>query len=175
MRESRKVSIVEASLDDYPTIQNMARFYVYDMSRYCGHISSEWAIPKNGLYECFDFKVYFEDIERKAYLIKVDEELAGFVLLNKCSTTPSVDWNKGEFFILAKFQGTGLSRQVTELIWSMHYGLWEVSVIPENIRGLAFWRKAISQATKGKYSEEIKIVDYDPDQPKRYIFNFRVK
>lgn len=34
------ITLIKASLSDYPTIQNMARFYVYDMSRYCGFISS---------------------------------------------------------------------------------------------------------------------------------------
>lgn len=33
--------LTPASIHDYPTIQNMARFYVYDMSRYCGFISED--------------------------------------------------------------------------------------------------------------------------------------
>jgi predicted acetyltransferase len=52
------------------------------MSRYCGFISKDWAMPKDGLYECFDFKKYFEDDDNKAYLVKLEDgELVGFVLL----------------------------------------------------------------------------------------------
>ena len=50
------LKIKPATMDDYLTIQNMARFYVYDLSRYCGFISEDWACPADGLYECFDFK-----------------------------------------------------------------------------------------------------------------------
>ena len=51
--------IVPATYNDYPVIQNMARFYVYDLSRYCGFISEDWSMPANGLYECFDFNRFF--------------------------------------------------------------------------------------------------------------------
>ena len=157
---------------DYPAIQNMARFYAYDMSRYCGFISNEWAFPKDGLYESHDFKKYFEEPDRKACLVKIDDELAGFVLLNKIGTLQDTEWNMGEFFVLAKFQGKGIAKQVAYLIWQEFNGKWEISVIPENLKGLAFWRKTISNFTNGHYKEETKSVDYDKDQPNRYILSF---
>ena len=74
----KNIRIIPANLTDYPVIQNLARFYVYDLSRYCGFISKDWAIPKDGLYECFDFKKYFEDDDKKAYLVKLEDgELVG--------------------------------------------------------------------------------------------------
>jgi predicted acetyltransferase len=170
------IKIISATILDYPTIQNMARFYVYDMSRYCGFISKDWAIPENGLYECFDLKKYFEDSDRKAYLVKLESnELVGFVLLDKQSTSDNIDWNMGEFFVLAKFQGKGIAAEVAKKIWIMHPGKWELSVIPENKPALAFWRKAIVAFSNNNYTEEIKIIDYDKDQPKRIIFNFICK
>lgn len=166
------INIIPATLADYPTIQNMARFYVYDISRYCGFISEEWACPPDGLYESFDFQNYFTDPVRKAFLIKVNDELAGFVLLNKVGTIPDIDWNMGQFFILAKFQRKGIGQQVAQRIWEMHPGVWEVSVIPENTRALAFWRNIISNFTGGLYAEEIKTIGHDPHQPQRHIFGF---
>ncbi len=50
---SRNIQIIIATLADYSTIQNLGRFYVYDMSRYCGHLEG-WECPENGLYECND-------------------------------------------------------------------------------------------------------------------------
>jgi len=61
---------------------------------------------------------------------------------------------------------------VSSELWNMHPGLWEVSVIPENKRGLNFWRKTISRITMGNFQEEIKTVNYDPHQPQRVIFRF---
>ncbi len=170
-----EIKVIAASIADYPTIQNMARFYVYDISRECGFISEDWACPSNGLYESFDFKNYFEDPSQRAYLVKVKSELAGFVLLNQEGISPEVTWNMGQFFILAKFQGKGIARLVANQIWQMHAGLWEVSVIPENRRALSFWRKTISAFTHENYTEEIKTIDYDEDQPKRYVLSFDTK
>lgn len=171
-----KINIIPATIIDYPIIQNMARFYVYDMSRYCGFISKDWAIAEDGLYECFDVKKYFEDSDKKAYIVKLqDGELVGFVLLDKQSTSNDVDWNIGEFFVLGKFQAQGIAKEIAKRIWIMHPGKWEISVIPENKPALAFWRKTISIFTNGNYLEEVKTIDYDKDQPKRYIFNFSIK
>lgn len=167
-----QLEIMTATLEDYPTIQNMARFYVYDMSRYCGFISKDWACPANGLYEAYDFKTYFEDPARRAYLIKVDDELAGFVLLHKTGTQAHTDWNMGEFFMLAKFQGKGIGRLVAQKTWQMHPGIWEISVIPENKPALAFWRKIITAFTNGHYTDEIKTIAYPNHQAERHILSF---
>jgi predicted acetyltransferase len=169
------IQLIQATLADYPIIQNMARFYVYDLSRSCGFISMEWACPDDGLYESFDFKHYFEDKDRWAFLIRVDNELAGFVLLHKSGSIPEVEWVIGEFFVLAKFQGKGIGQNIADQVFKTFPGVWEISIIPENTEALAFWRKTISSFTGGKYTEEIKIVDYDKDQPKRYILNFHTK
>ncbi len=172
---THKPTLVPATLADYPTIQNIGRFYVYDMSRYCGFISDEWNIPANGLYECMDFKSYFEDPTREPYLVKVGDELAGFVLLDREGTSPETQWNMGEFFILAKFQGKGIGADVARQIWLQHPGFWEVTVIPENKKPHQFWRKTISDFTNGHFTEETKVVRYDTAQPHRIIFSFEVK
>ncbi|CEK11363.1 GNAT family N-acetyltransferase [Legionella hackeliae] len=167
-----QLQILKATLDDYPTIQNMARFYVYDMSRYCGFMNDEWACPSDGLYESYDFKIYFEDAKRQAFLIKVGDELAGFALLNKEGTQLHTDWNMGEFFILAKFQRAGIGSHVAQELWKTYPGVWEISVIPENTSALAFWRRVVSTFTAGHYTEALKTVDYDRHQSKRYILSF---
>jgi len=77
-RFSPTIKLLAATLVDYPTIQNMARFYVYDRTAYMG-----WECPENGLFECIDFKDYFENPNKKAFLIRVNDEIAGFCLLDK--------------------------------------------------------------------------------------------
>ncbi|KTD74952.1 GNAT family N-acetyltransferase [Legionella waltersii] len=166
------LNLVATTLDDYPILQNMARFYVYDLSRDCGFTSEDWACPSDGLYESFDFKTYFEDPTRKAYFIKVGNELAGFALLNQEGHYPNTDWNMGEFFILAKFQRKGIANLAAAELWKRHPGVWEVSVIPENTRGLFFWEKSISRFTAHDYQEEVKTVKYDTKPVKRIIFRF---
>ena len=141
MVNANTIEILAATAADYPLIQNMARFYVYDLSRECGFISSEWTIPADGLYESFDFKHYMTDLNRCAYLVKVDDEIAGFVLLHQSATLSETKWHLGEFFILAKFQGKGIGRHVACQIWEIFGGAWEVSVIPENKPAYSFLEK----------------------------------
>ncbi|WP_052458488.1 GNAT family N-acetyltransferase [Rickettsia asembonensis] len=109
------ITLIPAALVDYPLIQNMGRFYVYE-SRYCGFTSDKygWALPQDGLYEIGDYKKYFIELDRKAYLVKLNEEIAGFVLLNKVGTHDKIDWNMGEFFIIARFQNKGVGREVAK-------------------------------------------------------------
>lgn len=166
------MEIYEAKIEDYPTVQNMAKFYVYEMSRSCGKSSKSWKIPNTGMYECFDFKKYFVNADRKAYLIKVQGELAGFVLLHQSSLLRQSEWNIGEFFIIARFQGSGLGQRVAFAIWKMQKGFWKFYVHPENTPALAFWRKVVSAFSKDQFTEEILPVDFDKECPKRYVFSF---
>ena len=174
MKNQQNPLIISASLADYPIIQNLARFYVYEMSRECGLKSSDWACPDDGLYESFDFKHYFTEPSRKAYIVKVDKEIAGFVLLYQTDMQPNTKWNIGEFFILARFQRRGIGQLVAQQIWQDHIGPWEVTVIPENQRALQFWRKAIKSVFNNNFIEETKLKEGrpDPDQPYRIFFTF---
>ncbi|GFY55682.1 acetyltransferase family protein [Trichonephila inaurata madagascariensis] len=132
------------------------------------------ALPQDGLYEADDYKKYFTELDRKAYLVKVNKEIADFVLLNKVGTHDKIDWNMGEFFIIARFQNKGVGGQVAKQIWQMHKGPWEVSVIPENKPALLFWRKVINEFTKGNYLEEVKLVQISGYKAERVIFEFNI-
>ena len=170
---SKNITIIPAVIADYPTIQNMARFYVYDRTVYMG-----WECPEDGMFECIDFKHYFEDSDKKAFLVKIENELAGFVLLDQEGLIETVDCNIGEFFILAKFQGKDIALKVIESIFKMHPGKWCVAVMPENIKALKFWRKAIILASGNKFTEifktekELKTVK-NPDPYAMNIFFFK--
>lgn len=173
-----KPELILATLRDYPVIQNLARFYAYDMSRYCGQAFEGWEFPENGLYEAFDLKKYFKDESRHSFLIKINGELAGFVLINKLEIIPETDWNMGEFFIIAKFQRSGIGAKVAQQVFERFKGEWSVGAIPQNIRAVHFWRKVIAQYTQGNFhedkmtSEQLKTPDH-PDPYPMIMFRFR--
>ncbi|HUX79527.1 MAG TPA: GNAT family N-acetyltransferase [Alphaproteobacteria bacterium] len=169
-----KPELIRATLVDYPLIENMWRFYVYDMGRYCG-FNEGWECPTSLSFVPDDLTRYFVDQTRKAFLVKVDDEIAGFVFLNKVGTKPEVDWNIGEFFIIGKYQGKGIAEQVAVQIFKKFPGVWEATVIQENERALGFWRKVISHYTNGHFLEEIKVVDWARRNPKRVVFYFNSK
>lgn len=151
------ISLSKASEKDKDTIQNLGRFYVYEMSRYCGFLSG-WEIPENGLFECIDLSSYCEKPDRHAFLIRANGELAGFVLINKAGSTPDVDWNIGEFFVVSKFQGKGIGRHVAEQVFNQFLGTWETSQIPENKAALDFWEKIVNDYANGQYEKSLKTI-----------------
>lgn len=166
-----KPKVVLATREDLPAIQRMWPFYVYDMGRDCG-FNKGWECPTHPSFAPDDLTPYFDDPTRRAFLVKINDEQAGFILLNQAVTSPGTLWNIGEFYIHAKYQGKGVAIQVAEQILKMFAGTWEVSVTPENKRALAFWRKAISHITSGHFTEEVKAVGTNPAHPSRYLFSF---
>lgn len=167
-----KPQLIKATIADYPIIQNMWLFYIYELGRYCLSING-WECPVNLNFIPDDLTSYFTS-PNQPFLIKIKNELAGFILLNKTGTQLNIDWNMAEFFILAKFQGRGIGigQSIAHALWRTHASYWEISIIPENRPALAFWRKTISAFTNGNYTEEIKEIDYDMSQPKRIILSF---
>lgn len=169
--KTMKPSLIPATLADYPTLQNLWRFYVYDMGRYCATIKG-WESPTDLSFVPDNLMRYFEDSDRYAFFVRVGDELAGFVLLNKIGTGPHVNWNIGEFFISANFQTKSIGTQVAFQLWDQFPGFWEVSIIPENTSAQQFWRKIISRYMNDQFSEEIKHIDWDHRQPTRVVFGF---
>lgn len=152
-----KINLSKATQEDKNIIQNLGRFYIYEMSRYCGFLPT-WETPSNGLFECIDLSSYCEKPDRYAFLIKVDDELAGFVLINKAGSTPDVDWNMGEFFIISKFQGKGIGSYVAEQVFNQFPGVWETSQIPENTAAIEFWNTVVSRYSHGQFEKALKTV-----------------
>ena len=150
--DTNKIKLVPAGIKDYPVIQNMARFYVYDMSEYLGD-EEGWEIPKDGLYECIDFKKYWESDDNFPFLIQYDDELAGFVIVDKKGSLPEIDFNMAQFFILRKFKGKGIGKYVAHHCFNLFQGMWEVMVIPGNEGAYRFWRATIQGYTHRDYVE----------------------
>ncbi len=158
------VTLSKATEHDREIIQNLGRFYVYDMSRYCGFLR-KWQTPANGLFECIDLSSYFEQQDSHAFLIKVDDELGGFVLINKVGTSPDVDWNVGEFFVVAKFQGKGIGRMAAQQVFGQFPGTWETTQMPDNKPAIDFWQKVVTEYTNGKFEKSHKTIPLPKPHP----------
>lgn len=149
-----KINITPASKEQMPVIQNMARFYSYDLSKSCGFYELyDWSFPENGLYEALDVSQYWQQPNCYPFIIRVDAELAGFALINKTGSLPEVDWNMGEFFIVAKFQGKGIGKQVVFELFNKFPGQWEVMQMPPNLPAIKFWVKVIAEYTQNQFTE----------------------
>jgi ribosomal-protein-alanine N-acetyltransferase len=168
-----KVKLIPALLKDYSIIQNMGRFYVYDMSEYLGN-EDGWQIPEDGLYECIDFKKYWQTDDAFPFLIRYENELAGFVIIDKKGSETGIDFNVAQFFILRKFKSKGLGRHAAHQCFDKFKGVWEVMVIPGNTGAYNFWRSTIRKYTTDNFVEYPRQVAHF-NNSKKNIFKFNSK
>lgn len=161
--------LIPAPLTDHPVIQNLGRFYVYDMSEYVRE--EDWAIPNDGLYECIDFKKYWQTDQAFPFLLRYNNELAGFVIIDKKGADPKTAFNMAQFFILRRFKGHGVGKYIAQLCFDQFRGNWEVMVMPANSGAYQFWTYCIQDYTGGKFTESEQTVPH-LDHSLKKIFRF---
>lgn len=171
MIDASEIKLIPASIEDYPIIQRLWPFYVYDLSRECGFLEG-WECPTDPDFTADDISSYFT-APKKAFLIKIKNELAGFILIGKLETMSKVDFYLSEFYILGKFQSRGVGQEVAVKFFNQLKGRWAVGVLPENKKALKFWKKVISDISGGDYTEIFKTKDElrTPEHPDPYAMN----
>ena len=165
-----EIKLIPATLDEYPVIQNMGRFYVYDMSEYLGS-EKGWELPDDGLYECIDFKKYWEDENSFPFIVRYQNEMVGFVIVDKKGCSAEIDFNMAQFFISRKFKGKGIGRYVALQCFDRFRGVWEVMVMPGNEGAYRFWRATIKKYTNNMFTEYTRDVAHFNNSNKN-IFKF---
>lgn len=78
------------------------------------------------------------------FLIYYVNEIAGFVIIDKKHSEPKIDFNMVQFFILRKFKGKDMGRNVAYQRFNKFLGTWEVMVIPYNDGAYHLWQSVIS-------------------------------
>jgi len=169
-----EIKLIPATIEDYPMIQRMWPFYVYDLSRECGFLK-DWESPTDPDFLPDDLTHYFTD-PKKAFLIKIKNELAGFILIDKLEIMTEIDFYLSEFFILGKFQNKGIGQEVALNLFNQLQGRWAVGVLPENKKAIRFWRKVASEVSGSGYKEIFKTANElrTPEYPEPYAMNIFV-
>lgn len=132
-------------------LKRLLQFYQYDWSE----ISNESKLSTTGLYHYIDLNKFWRFPRSKVFLIKVSDEIAGFVMLKKHSflsdekPVMAID----EFFVMRKFRKQNIGTEVAIKLFNTFRGAWQVSETVENKGAQKFWRKVISSYTKNHYKE----------------------
>ncbi|PHM10769.1 GNAT family N-acetyltransferase [Nostoc sp. 'Peltigera malacea cyanobiont' DB3992] len=145
-----KIEMVKATQQQKSVLCNLMELYQYDLSE----IEAK-DVDACGLFGYRYLDYYWTEPERHPFMIKVDEKLAGFVLVNQ-HTYLYQDSNAmsiAEFFILKKYRNQGIGKQVATYIFNQFPGTWEVRQTALNLSAQAFWGKVISQYTNGAFNE----------------------
>ena len=111
----RNIKVLDATEASYTVVQNLIRFYVYDMSEYTG-----WDFPEHGLIGGVNDQPHYwgrvpKDPDHRwpegwrgyAFVIRVIGKLAGFALVKQIAEEPIATYDMGEFCVRRKSGAKG--------------------------------------------------------------------
>ncbi|MEO7966131.1 MAG: GNAT family N-acetyltransferase, partial [Gemmatimonadaceae bacterium] len=106
----------------------------------------EVTLGADGRYGYAALPRYWAEPERRyAFLVRVDSQVAGFVLVHRGS--PAVDdpdvLDVAEFFVMRRYRRAGVGQRVASLLWRQLPGRWTVRVSERNTGALDFWHAVI--------------------------------
>ncbi|MCI8529847.1 MAG: GNAT family N-acetyltransferase [Lachnospiraceae bacterium] len=126
----------------------MMELYKYDFSEF-----SDDDINEYGYFGYLRIDDYWNEEGRYPFFIRVDEKLAGLVLVRSCCEYNNLSnpHNIAEFFVMKKYRRKGVGKVVAMKIFDMFPGGWEISQWVNNLPAQNFWKQVISEYTNKKY------------------------
>ena len=141
-----KVKLESVNEKNKCALRNLVKMYCYEWSQYNGI-----DIDENGDFAFErDIDKFFTAEGNYAYLIRADEKIAGFVLVDT-----DIDCYKdsehaiSEFFVLYKYRRSGVGTQAAKETFERHKGRWEIKMHPKNGASIEFWKRVVADTAKG--------------------------
>jgi predicted acetyltransferase len=147
------ITLVEATPNDLPCIENMMQFYNYDLSE---SLPIEFAA--HGLYQIQPKSAYWAQFLVAAFLIKVDGALAGFAVVDKELLETDSQYNMGYFFVARRHRGQGVARLAVEQLLAKFPGHWEIYYLKSNRPAAKFWHIALPLMDVGELLESERYI-----------------
>ncbi len=111
--------------------------YLHDMSEYACFLR----LAADGSYKYQNLHYYWEKEGLSAYLIKIESEIAGFILSNRKPYIPAdCDISIQEFFILKKYRGKGYGKKTALEFLRLFPGKYYIAQLIDNKPAIEFWR-----------------------------------
>ena len=132
---STQVRIAKDSEQDL--VHQLDQFYLYEFSRY---IPDYLKVAADGLFHDGDYLTFWEDSNKYPYLIEHQSEYAGFAMVEDLGS----HFLMNQFFIMLKFQGSGIAESAALEIFNRHRGQWQVESLLSNRKSEGFWPKIIT-------------------------------
>jgi predicted acetyltransferase len=142
------INVLPALITDKQLLQQMIELYQYDFSEF-----EETDLNEHGYFGYSYLDYYWTEADRYPFIVRVNDKLAGFVLVNQYTYLPNSQYSVAEFFILRKYRKRGIGQMVAFHIFDLFCGRWEIHQVHTNSAAQQFWRSVIEAYTGGKYTE----------------------
>ncbi|MDQ0913879.1 GNAT family N-acetyltransferase [Paenibacillus sp. V4I5] len=148
------MELIKVSFEKKLILRNLMELYQYDMSQF--EDDSENDVNEYGLFDYKYLDHYWTEEGRFPFFIMESGKLAGFVLVREIADGELPKFSVAEFFILRKYRGQGIGKEVAYKVFEMFRGNWSVSWLEKNLPAKRFWTKAIIEYSKGNCSEALQ-------------------
>lgn len=147
--------VAAAGPDDRERLEALLQLYVYDLSE-----ALAIDVADDGRFRTPPIDAYWTDPRRHPFLIRIDDTLTGFALVQQRSRLTGDEGvcDMAEFFVLRRYRRHGVGERAAAWLFDRFPGPWEVRERAENQPAIAFWRRAIGRYTGGQF-EEIVVDD----------------
>jgi predicted acetyltransferase len=150
------VTASEAPAAQRPLLDRLMQLYLHDFSEFAPIVSPHGEVDAEGRFAYPWLESYWQDSGGIPLLIRADDHLAGFALLNQWSALElPLDHGVAEFFVLRKYRRARVGTRAALFIFRRYPGRWEVPVAWYNPPALAFWRGVAEAAAPGKVEEMV--------------------
>jgi predicted acetyltransferase len=138
------VEVLPATREQQPVLANLLELYAHDFSEI-----TNVKIGADGRFGYGPLPRYWSESTRFPFLVRVNGELAGFVLVRRGSQiSEAADiWDVAEFFVLRGYRRQRVGVRVAHEVWKKFPGYWEVRISDTNSAARAFWWHAVGEFT----------------------------
>ena len=154
--EPSSVTLHEARGQDLDCIENMMQFYNYDLS--------QWYpidFDSNGLYKLRPKAQYWANPRTCPFLIRVNESLAGFAVVDDEVVNPESAYSLGYFFVAKRYRRHGIATAAFSALLPRFPGAWEIYHLAQNEAAARFWPSAFERAGICEITRHNEVIDDD--------------
>lgn len=141
-----------AGPEDHPRLLALLQLYAYDFSEHLPlHVADD------GRFHLPSVSAGLIDPSNHAFVIRVDDRLAGFALVQPRSylTGAAGVFDMAELFVMRRYRRCGVGEQVATGLFAAFRGPWEVRQRVEHPAATAFWRRIIGRYTAGDFEDRL--------------------
>ncbi|UWZ83813.1 GNAT family N-acetyltransferase [Occallatibacter riparius] len=136
------IEVVPAALCDQPVLADLLASYATEFSEFHAvRFQADGTFVYPGLAD------YWHKPDRFPFLIRIERETAGFVLVTRLDSLPGREpvFDVAEFFVTRAFRRRGAGTTAAHDVWSRFPALWQVRVLQTNRLASRFWENAIGR------------------------------
>ena len=148
------LNIQPAKYSEKHLLRKMLELCVYDLSEF-----DDRDLNKFGEYGYRYLDCYWIESKRYPFIIRVNNNLAGFVLINQSVHNLEAEWAIAEFFVLKKYRQQKIGKQTAFFMFDRFPGVWEIGILLNNLVAKAFWQKIIQQYDSQNTRKQIENIE----------------